>query len=261
MGNRRFSLTEITHGSFKASRPARSSAEPGAGEHHRDITGGGARAAVFGVSDGLVSNVALILGVAGAHPSAPFVIVAGLAGLIGGSLSMAMGEYVSMKAQRELFERELRAEEREIKRRPEAEQRELVQLYRSKGVPQQLAEDFAGYIMQDPALALDTHAREELGIDPSSIGSPIQAASSSLISFAFGAIIPLLPWFFTTGTPGLFFSVGLGAVAAVLVGVLLAKFTGRSWIRTAFRQLLLSGIAAGFTYLVGHLIGAGASSL
>ncbi len=256
MDNRRFSLTEITQGSFRASRPTRSSVESGGGEHHRDITGGGARAAVFGVSDGLVSNVALILGVAGAHPSAPFVAVAGLAGLVGGSLSMAMGEYVSMKAQRELFERELRAEEREIKRRPEAEQRELVQRYRSKGVPQQLAEDFAGYIMQDPALALDTHAREELGIDPSSIGSPIQAASSSLFSFAFGALVPLLPWFFITGTAALFLSVVLGAVAAVLVGVLLAKFTGRSWIRTAFRQLLLSGIAAGFTYLVGHFIGA-----
>lgn len=255
MGNRRFSITELAHNNTKASRSAKLSTEAVGAEHHRDITGGGARAAVFGVSDGLVSNIALILGVAGAHPSAPFVMVAGLAGLVGGSLSMAMGEYVSMQAQKELFERELRVEAGEIKRRPEAEHRELVQRYRSKGVPQQLAEDFAGYIMQDPVLALHTHAREELGIDPSSIGSPIQAAVSSLFSFAIGAVVPLIPWFFSTGNTAVALSVVLGVVGAFCVGILLARFTGRSWFKTAFRQFLLSGIAASITYLIGHLIG------
>lgn len=253
MNSRRFSVTEFIHRSTKASRTGTYSTDGSV--HHRDITGGGARAAVFGVSDGLVSNVALILGVAGAHPSAPFIRVAGLAGLIGGSLSMAIGEYVSMKAQQELFEREIAAEANEIDKRPEAERRELVQLYRKKGVPQQLAEDFAKYIMNDPELALKTHAREELGIDPSSIGSPVQAALASLFSFAVGASLPLLPWFFVTGNQGVIYSIIFGVVGAVSVGSLLARFTGRSWFKTVMRQLVLSGVAAGVTYLIGHLIG------
>lgn len=253
MASQRFSVTEFIHRSNHTSGAATYSSD--GPEHHRDITGGGARAAVFGVSDGLVSNMALILGVAGAHPSAQFVRVAGIAGLIGGALSMAIGEYVSMKAQRELFEREIAKEANEIKRRPDAERRELVQLYRKKGVPQQVAENFAEYIMKDPELALNTHAQEELGIDPSSIGSPMLAAGSSLISFAVGAFLPLLPWFFTTGIPGVEYAVGLSALGAILVGALLARFTGRSIVKTALRQLLLSGAAAGITYFAGHLIG------
>ncbi len=225
------------------------------GVRHRDITGGGARAAVFGVSDGLVSNVALILGVAGAHPSAPFVRVAGLAGLIGGALSMALGEYVSMKAQRELFEKEIALEAHEIKTRPDFERRELVQLYRRKGVPKELAEDFAEHIMGDPELALNTHAREELGIDPSSIGSPIQASSASFVSFGIGAIVPLMPWFFATGTTGVLLTIVLAFISAASIGALLAVFTGRSLFKTMVRQVLLSGIAAGITYLLGHLVG------
>lgn len=248
------SVTEFMHRATKASRPTSPSGD--GPEHHRDITGGGARAAVFGVSDGLVSNVALILGVAGAHPSSPFVVVAGLAGLVGGALSMAMGEYVSMKAQKELFEKEIAIEANEIKKRPDAERRELVQLYRKKGVPQDVAENFAKYIMLDPDLALITHAREELGIDPSSIGSPYQAASSSFVSFAVGAVVPLVPWFFATGLVALYLSIVLGASSAILVGILLARFTGRSVVRTAARQLLLSSFAAAVTFLIGHMIGA-----
>lgn len=253
MGSQRFSVTEFMHRSIQNSRAGTSNTD--GSDHHRDITGGGARAAVFGVSDGLVSNIALILGVAGAHPSAPFVRVAGLAGLIGGSLSMAIGEYISMKAQRELFEKEIALEANELVKRPEAERRELVQLYRKKGVPQQLAEDFAKYIMGDPDLALITHAREELGIDPSSIGSPIQAAFSSFVSFAIGAFLPLLPWFFLTGNQGVVYSIILGVGGALSIGSLLAKFTGRSWVKTAIRQLILSGLAAGVTFVAGHLVG------
>lgn len=253
MAGKKFSITEMLHSSSKASPSSHIGGEMA--EHHRDITGGGARAAVFGVSDGLVSNVALILGVAGAHPSAPFVRVAGLAGLIGGSLSMALGEYISMKAQRELFEKEIALEASEIERRPDAERRELVQIYRKKGVPRSVAEDFAGYIMKDPDLALVTHAQEELGIDLESIGSPVQAALSSFVSFAIGALVPLIAWFFTTGNQGIYLSVASGAVGAVAVGILLANFTGRSWFKTAFRQLLLSGVAAAVTYFIGHMVG------
>lgn len=253
MSSQRFSISEYFHRNSKASRVAGYSSDVEV--HHRDITGGGARAAIFGVSDGLVSNIALILGVSGAHPSAPFVRLAGLAGLIGGALSMSMGEYVSMKAQKELFEKEIAIEANEIDKRPEAEQRELVQLYRKKGVPKDVAENFVGYIMKDPDLALNTHAREELGIDPASIGSPIQAAVSSLVSFSIGAILPLIPWFFTTGFTGVIYAVFFGAIGSIAVGVLLAQFTGRSVIKTALRQFILSGLAAGITYLAGHLIG------
>src|SRR5438067_10047180 len=152
--------------------------------HHRAIDRGTARAAVFGVSDGLVSNVSLILGVAGANPGAGFVRLAGLAGLISGAVSMAIGEYVSMKAQTELFERELELERREIHRRPENEQRELAHIYRSRGVEPSTADELASQMMRDPDLALETHAREELGIDPGALGSPVGAAVSSFFAFA-----------------------------------------------------------------------------
>src|SRR5690348_1016432 len=159
--------------------------------HHRDIQGGAARAAVFGVSDGLTSNVSLILGIAGANPTSGFVRLAGLAGLVAGSFSMAAGEYLSMKAQTELFEAELDLERREIDRRPESERRELAAIYRSRGVDRDTAEKLATEMHRDPDLALETHAREELGINPDSLGSPVQAAVSSFLSFAVGALVPL----------------------------------------------------------------------
>src|SRR5437588_7489256 len=168
--------------------------------HHRDIRGGTARAAVFGVSDGLVSNVSLILGVAaGAHDLQGTVRLAGLAGLIAGAVSMAIGEYVSMTAQAELFERELELERHEIRRRPENERRELAHIYRARGVDPGTADELASQMMRDPDLALETHAREELGIDPNALGSPIGAAVSSFVAFAIGALAPLLPWLFGGG--------------------------------------------------------------
>jgi VIT1/CCC1 family predicted Fe2+/Mn2+ transporter len=225
--------------------------------HHRNIQGGAARAAVFGVSDGLVSNVSLILGVAGAHPVAGVVRLAGLAGLIGGAVSMAAGEYISMTAQTELLERELEMERLELKRRPESERRELVQLYRSRGIEADVAEELARELMRDPQVALETHAREELGIDPGSLGSPVAAAVSSFLAFAAGAVIPLLPWFFGSGTGSILASVILGTSSVLLVGAALARFTGRSVFRSSLRQLIWSAVPAAVTYAIGSAVGVG----
>jgi vacuolar iron transporter family protein len=227
------------------------------GHSHRNLQGGGARAAVFGVSDGLVSNVALILGMAGAHSSASAVRLAGVAGLIAGSFSMAAGEYVSMRAQSELMERELDVERQAIRHDPEDERRELAGIYRSRGLDADMADELSVKMMSDPDMALETHAREELGINPEETGNPLQAAVSSFVMFAVGAFIPLLPWLITSGTKATLWSVVLGAVGAFSVGAALAFFTGRSWLWSASRQLLISGIAAGVTYMVGHLIWAG----
>ena len=225
--------------------------------HHRNIQGGAARAAVFGVSDGLVSNVALILGMAGASPAPGVVRLAGLAGLVGGAVSMAAGEYISMTAQSELLERELDMERLELKRRPESERAELVQIYRSRGIDRDTAEDLASELMRDPEVALQTHAREELGIDPGELGSPVAAAVSSFLAFAAGALIPLFPWFFATGTAAIVTSVVLGIIAALTVGALLARFTGRSVVRSAMRQLTWSAVPAAITYAIGSAVGVG----
>jgi VIT1/CCC1 family predicted Fe2+/Mn2+ transporter len=225
--------------------------------HHRNIQGGAARAAVFGISDGLVSNVALILGVAGASPGAGVVRLAGLAGLIGGAVSMAAGEWVSMTAQSELLERELKMEALELRRHPQGEREELVQIYQSRGVARDTAERLATEMMRDPELALETHAREELGIDPNELGSPLGAAVSSFLAFAVGALVPLLPWFFASGTAALIASIVLGAITAVVVGALLAGFTGRPVARTALRQLLFSAVPAAITFALGAIVGVG----
>ena len=220
---------------------------------HRNLRGGGARAAVFGVSDGLVSNVALILGMAGAHVSAGAVRLAGIAGLIAGSFSMAAGEYISMRAQSELMLRELDVERQAIRRDPEVERRELAAIYESRGIDAAMAEELSVKMMRDPDIALETHAREELGILPGETGEPLQAASSSFVTFAIGAFIPLLPWLITSGAAATWGSV----VGALTVGAGLAHFTGRSWLWSASRQLLISGVAAAITYSIGHLVGAG----
>ena len=223
--------------------------------HHRDVQGGTARAAVFGVSDGLVSNVAIVLGFAGANTGAGLVRLAGLAGLIGGAVSMAAGEYISMTAQTELLERELEMERIELHRRPEAERRELAQIYRSRGVDEATADQLATALSRDPDLALETHAREELGIDPNALGKPVSAAISSFVTFSIGAAIPLVPYFFTTGTAALVAAVVLGVIAALAVGAFLARFTGRHMGRSAARQLLFSAVPAAATYALGAAVG------
>ena len=228
-----------------------------AGHQHRNLQGGGPRAAVFGISDGLVSNVALILGMAGAHASAGAVRLAGVAGLIAGSFSMAAGEYISMRAQSELVLRELDVERQAIHHDPEVERKELAAIYESRGLESDLADELSARMMRDPEIALETHAREELGIDPASTGKPFEAAASSFVTFAVGAFVPLLPWLVSSGTRATVWSIVLGALGAFGVGAALSHFTGRSWLWSASRQLLILGVAAAVTYGIGHLVGTG----
>jgi VIT1/CCC1 family predicted Fe2+/Mn2+ transporter len=226
-------------------------------EAHRNVTSGGARAAVFGMSDGLVTNTSLILGFAGAHPAGSVVRLAGLAGLVAGAFSMAAGEYVSMSAQRELFERELAIERQALAETPEGETQELVEIFKRKGLAPELATRLASEVMSDPELALETHAREEFGVDPSSLGSPITATISSFVAFTIGAFIPLLPWLFGSGAAAVAWSIALSAVAALTLGAVLGSLTGRSRVRSALRQLAIATLAAGVTYGVGRAVGAG----
>jgi VIT1/CCC1 family predicted Fe2+/Mn2+ transporter len=222
---------------------------------HRDVKGGAARAAIFGMSDGLVSNVSLILGVAGARPAPGVVRLAGLAGLLAGACSMAAGEYVSVQAQRELLQRELEVERLELEEHPEMEQKELAGIFRSRGVDAEVADEVASQLSADPETALEAHAREELGIDPGELGSPVRVAISSFACFTLGAFIPLVPWLVGGGTGAVIASVILGTVAALLVGGLLATFTGRSMVRSAIRQLFVAALAAAVTFAVGSALG------
>ncbi len=224
-------------------------------EVHRSVSGGAARAAVFGVSDGLVTNVSLIVGLAGANPAPSVVRLAGLAGLVAGACSMAVGEYVSMRAQRELLERELERERREIRLHPEAEHHELSSIYQRRGLAPELAHHVAAALMRDEDLALETHAREELGIDPEGLGSPIAAAAASFGSFALGAAVPLAPWLATGGSGAVTATIVLAAVTSLLVGALLGRLAGRRWARSALRQLGLSGLATVVAFSIGLAAG------
>ena len=222
---------------------------------HRDVTGGTARATVFGVSDGLVSNVALILGVAAAASDRSSVLVAGVAGLLAGAASMAAGEYVSMKAQSELVERELEIERRSLAHQPAAETRELATIYRLRGLDADRAQELAEAVMVDPDVALEVHAREELGVDPSDTGKPVGAALSSFVAFGVGALVPLIPWFFTEGTAAILASAIIGFLAAAAVGLILAGFTERSYFRTALRQVTWAVVACTATFASGSWLG------
>ena len=236
-------------------RPSSGGYEPLHEHHHRNLQGGAARAAIFGVSDGLLSNASLILGVAGAQSHNSAVLIAGVAGMVGGAFSMASGEFVSMKAQRELLERELELERIEISRRPEGERRELARIYESRGVDPAVANELAGEMMRDPDVALETHAREELGINPRELGSPEKAAASSFLSFGLGALFPLIPWFFARGQAAILASVLVGLAAAGVVGAGLSAFTGRSWRRSTVRQLFVFAVPAALLYGIGRLLG------
>lgn len=224
-------------------------------EQHRNVTSGGLRAGVFGMSDGLVTNLSLILGFAGAHPSPSVVRLAGLAGLVAGAFSMGTGEWISMSVQRELFERDLEVERRALRDAPEGETEELVQLYVNKGIAPDFARRFANEVMSDPQLALETHAREEFGVDPRSLGSPITASLSSFLAFSIGAFLPLIPWLFAAGTAAITVSIALSAVAAAALGGVLGHLTFRgSWFGAA-RSLVLAACAAAVTYAIGAAVG------
>jgi vacuolar iron transporter family protein len=221
---------------------------------HRDVTGGWLRPTVFGTMDGLVSNFALIAGVAGASVPSHQVVLAGLAGLVGGAFSMATGEYVSVQSQNESARAEIAVERHELTHNAEAELAELAQLYVDRGVDPDLAEKVARQLSVDPEQALEIHAREELGVDPRDLPSPLVAAGSSFLSFTVGALIPLLPYLF--GAKSVLVSAILACVALFVTGALTSRFTARGWLYAGLRQLVLGAAAAAVTYGVGHLVGA-----
>lgn len=222
---------------------------------HRGDRSGSVRAAVFGASDGLVSNTALVMGFAGSGTGAGAVAFAGFVGLLAGAFSMAAGEYVSVASQRDLYQREIEVEAAELRDNPLEEQRELELLYRAKGLDEDTARITAERIMADPATALDTLAREELGLDPSELGSPVKAAASSFAAFAVGAVVPLLPFLLASGAAALVAAVIMAVLALALVGGAVGMFSGRGPVRGALRQVLVGGVAAGVTYFVGSLVG------
>ena len=222
---------------------------------HRGDRSGALRAGIFGVSDGLVSNTALVMGFAGSGASRSAVLLAGVAGLLAGAFSMAAGEYVSMSGQREMFEREIELEATELREKPEEELEELVLIYRAKGLPRDQAREVATSIMSDKDVALDTLAREELGLDPDALGSPWGAAFSSLVAFAIGAVVVIVPYLFGGGTAAFVTAVVLAVVAMAAVGAGIGVLNGRSPVRSAVRQVVAGTLAAGITYVVGAIIG------
>jgi vacuolar iron transporter family protein len=223
---------------------------------HRGDRSGALRAGVFGVSDGLVSNTALVMGFAGSGASHTVTLLAGIAGLLAGSFSMAAGEYISMSSQREMYQREIALEQAELEEKPDEERAELALIYRAKGLARPDAERLADKIMADREVALDTLAREELGLDPGQLGSPWVAAVSSLLSFAIGAFVVVLPYLIGSGTAALGAAIGLALAAMFGVGATIGALNGRSAVKMGLRQMLVCALAAAVTYGVGHLIGA-----
>ena len=227
---------------------------------HRGDRSGATRAAVFGISDGLVSNTALVMGFAGAAPDNRTILLAGLAGLLAGACSMAAGEYVSVASQRDLFTREIDLERAELRDKPEEEQRELELIYRAKGLSREAARDVAAQIMANPDTALDTLAREELGLDPNGLGSPVKVAISSFIAFAIGAIVVVLPYLFATA-PGastqipLITAIAMSVIALLVIGGVVGRLSGRGVVIGAVRQFLWGAGAALVTFGVGRIIG------
>src|SRR5438093_5536981 len=231
---------------------------------HRSGRSGTLRAVIFGVSDGLVSNLALVMGVAGASgptaTSGHFILLAGIAGLLAGAFSMAAGEYISMQSQRELFERQIELERAEMEAMPEEEEAEMAALYRAKGFQDDEAKAIAHRLFEDPERALDQLIREELGLDPDELGSPFDTANGSFVAFAIGAFIPVAPYIVTFGAGAFAASVLLSVVALFGVGVGVSLLTGRSALFSGARQVGMGAAAAIVTYAVGSLIGVSVAS-
>ncbi len=240
-------------------RRAESPSEIGQKERwHRTSRSGTLRAVIFGVSDGLVSNLSLIMGVAGAGAAAlnpGFILLAGVAGLLAGAFSMAAGEYISMQSQRELFERQIELERAEMAAMPEEEEAELAASYRAKGFTPDEAARIAKRIFADPEAALDILVREELGLDPDELGSPIGAAAGSFAAFSVGAAVPVIPYLFGGGTVVVALSLALSLAALFAVGAGVSLLTGRSLLFSGTRQLLIGLGAAVVTYAIGSIIG------
>jgi len=227
-------------------------------EHHRDVTGGWLRPAVFGAMDGLVSNFALMAGVAGgtaglAEGNRSAVVLAGLAGLAAGAFSMAAGEYTSVASQAELAEQEFENERRELSRNPEAEAKELAAIWEARGIDRALAVELASQLAKNPDAALEVHAREELGLAPGDLPNPWVAAGSSFLSFVAGAIIPVLPYAF--GATTLVWSLILSLIGLFAAGAIVSRVTARSWWFSGLRQLFVGALAAAVTFGVGALVG------
>ncbi len=206
---------------------------------------------MFGANDGLVSNLSLVMGVAGAVSDNHFIVLAGIAGLLAGAFSMAAGEYISMQSQREMFENQISVEREEMRVMPEVEQEELAQIYRAKGLPAADAARIAAHLMKDPVKALDTKVREELGLDPDELGSPWGAAWYSFVAFALGAVVPLIPFLLGSGLPALVGALGLSFAALFTVGAAVSLVTGRGLMFSGVRQVLIGAVAAAVTYGVG----------
>ncbi len=223
---------------------------------HRAGQSGTLRAVVFGVSDGLVSNTALVMGIAGAATGEPrFILLAGIAGLLAGAFSMAAGEYVSMQSQRELYERQIALERAELEAMPEEEEAELAAVYRLKGFTDEEARTVAKRMFQDPEHALDTLIREELGLDPDRLGSPWGAAFGSFVAFALGAVVPVVPFLFGAGDTMVAMSIGLSLASMFAVGAAVSLLTGRSALYSGARQVGIGAAAAAVTFIVGRVIG------
>ena len=222
---------------------------------HRAPGGNSLRAAILGANDGLTSNLALVMGVAGARLTTASILITGLSGLLAGSFSMAIGEWVSVQSARELYGRQVRTEAAEIRTVPDEEQEELALIYEAKGLPQHEAEQVAERLMADEQAALDAMVREELGLDPNQLGgSPYAASSSSFFLFAVGALIPLIPYFASGGTAAVVASIGCAVAGLFGIGALITLLTGRSAIFSGTRQLVFGLLAAGATFGLGRLI-------
>jgi len=223
---------------------------------HRAVSGGLARAAIFGVNDGIVSNVSLILGFAGSGADSSVVLLAGLAGAVAGAISMAAGEWISISAQNELIEREVAIEWHELHRNAKAETAELASMYEGHGISPETARAAAEDVMAQPETALVVHAREEMGIDPSDPPSAFKAAAVSLLCFAFGALLPVIPWLGdASGFAPAAISVVIGVVAAAIVGAALGVFAERSIPKSVIRQVAIVLVACSITYAIGEMVG------
>jgi vacuolar iron transporter family protein len=227
---------------------------------HRSVGGNAIRAAVLGGNDGLVSNFSLVMGVAGATSGQEGVLLAGLAGLLAGALSMALGEWISVKSSQELYENQMKIEMEELETNPEGEMKELALIYMAKGIPEEQANQMAGEIMKDKSHAHNVLVKEELGINAEELrGSAVEAAVYSFILFSIGAVIPVLPFMFTNGMHAIVFSVSLSAVGLFLIGGAITLFTGKNVWYSGFRQVVFGLCAAAITFGIGKIIGVSVS--